>query len=207
MAIEGENSVTLNDTTISGAKNWGVIIYQSMSGDVEAGMGNFTMNGGMLTDEECPLFYSTNTQSVINLKGAALINPSGILLKASGGDWGISGSNGAEVTFTADGETLNGNIICDSISTVSVILKNSTMFNGGINIEHTAKSTTLTLDKTSIWEVTNTSYINSLSDTDITMANIPNGHIVYYDASNSVNSWLNGKSYELVGGGKLTPAL
>lgn len=61
VAIEGKNSVTLTDTTISGAKNWGVIIYQSMSGDAEVGTGNFTMTGGTLTAEEGPLFYTTNT--------------------------------------------------------------------------------------------------------------------------------------------------
>ncbi|MGA8848321.1 MAG: hypothetical protein WB564_00630 [Dehalococcoidia bacterium] len=39
VAIEGKNSVTLTNTTISGAKNWGVLIYQSMSGDAEVGTG------------------------------------------------------------------------------------------------------------------------------------------------------------------------
>jgi len=206
VAIEGKNSVTLNDTIISGAKNWGVIIYQSMSGDASIGTGNFTMIGGTLTAAEGPLFYSTNTDAVINLKGAILVNPSGIILKASAGDWGTSGSNGADVIFTADSETLNGDIICDNISTVNLTLKNNTILKGDINANNTAKIMSLTLDGTSIWEVSGTSYLTNLTDTDITLSNIhSNGHTVYYNASASNNSWLNGKTYDLSGGGKLMP--
>lgn len=208
VAIEGKNSVTLTDTTISGAKSWGVLIYQSMSGDAEVGTGDFTMSGGMLTAEEGPLFYTTNTKAVINLKGATLVNPSGILLKASAGDWGTSGSNGAAVTFTADAEALDGNIVCDGISTVSLTLRNSTTLEGSINAEDTAKSVALTLDETSVWEVAGNSYLTSLTDAGMTLANIhSNGHTVYYDASDSANSWLNSETYDLPGSGELTPSI
>ena len=73
VAIEGKNSVTLTDTDISGSKNWGIIIYQSMSGDAEVGTGNFTMTGGILTAEEGPPFhfnqYSVGHQSKGNCTG------------------------------------------------------------------------------------------------------------------------------------------
>ncbi len=123
VVIEGKNSVKLTDTVISGAKNWGVLIYQSMSGDAEVGTGSFTMTGGTLTAAEGPLFYATNTKAVINLDGVTLANPAGILLKASAGDWGTSGANGADVTFTVVKQTLKGDIICDDISTIILILK------------------------------------------------------------------------------------
>jgi hypothetical protein len=32
-----------------------------------------------------------------------------------------------------------------------------------------------------------------------------NGHTVYYDATQAANSWLEGKTYNLTGGGTLTP--
>jgi len=34
---------------------------------------------------------------------------------------------------------------------------------------------------------------------------IDNGYTIYYDASSSANSWLDGKTYTLTDGGKLTP--
>jgi hypothetical protein len=205
--IEGKNSISLTNTTLSGAKSWGVMIYQSMSGDASMGTGDFTMTGGSLTASEGPLFFCTNTKAVILLRGGAELNAtSGILLKASAGDWGNTGSNGAEVTFTADGETLNGNISGDSISTIVVTLQNSTTLNGAINTDNTAKLMSLVLDKTSTWNVMGTSYLTSLTDADTTLANIKgNGNTIYYDSGSSANSWLSGKTYTLTDGGKLTP--
>jgi hypothetical protein len=110
------------------------------------------------------------------------------------------------VTFTADGETLAGDVTCDSISSITVTLQNSTILTGSINTDNTASSVALALDATSTWEVTGTSYLTSLTDDDSTLANIhDNGNTIYYDSSASANSWLGGKTYTLTDGGKLTP--
>lgn len=204
--IEGKNSITLTDTIISGAVSRGVMVYQSMSGDASVGTGNFTMTGGALTAKAGPLFYSTNTQAVISLKNTKLIGSSGTLLTASADQWGTTGSNGADVTFTADSQTLPGDITCDKISTITAKLQNSTALKGSINTANTAKSMALSLDKSSSWNVTGTSYMTSLTDDDTTLANITdNGNTIYYNSSSSASSWLGGKTYTLSGGGKLMP--
>lgn len=46
---------------------------------------------------------------------------------------GSSGSNGAQVEFTADSQTLNGDIIVDNISTLDFSLTNGSVLNGTIN--------------------------------------------------------------------------
>ncbi|MGD9217333.1 MAG: right-handed parallel beta-helix repeat-containing protein, partial [Desulfobacteraceae bacterium] len=62
-AIEGMNSITLTDSTIEGAVKWGVIIYQSTSGDSSEGMGTFDMAGGALTSKSSgPTFMVCNTE-------------------------------------------------------------------------------------------------------------------------------------------------
>lgn len=203
-AIEGRNSITLTNCSLSGALKHGVMIYQSFSGDAEVGKGTFTMNGGSLKAAVGPLFYSTNTDAVINIKGVELENPSGKLLTVSADRWGTTGSNGANVDFTADSEQLKGDITCDSISTIAATLKNNTTLKGNINTDNTAKSVTLSLDSTSTWNVTGTSYIGKLVDDNATLANIKdNGNIIYYDSS--ANSWLNGKTHTLKDGGSLVP--
>lgn len=207
VVIEGKNSVTLQDTTISGAINWGVLIYQSMSGDAEIGTGNFRMTGGTLTAEQGPLFYCTNTQAAITLNDATLVNSSGILLRASAGDWGTEGSNGADVVLSADQETLDGSIECDNLSSVEITLEKNTVLSGAVNQADTAKSVALSLDATSTWEVIGDSHVTAFVDADGSLSNVhSNGHTVYYDASNSANSWLKGSTYALQGGGELTPA-
>jgi hypothetical protein len=208
-AIEGKNSITLTDTTLSGSQQWGVIIYQSLSGDSEVGTGNFTMTSGTLTAETGPLFYVTNTDAVIKLTGVTLNAPSGILLSAKAGDWGTAGSNGGRVTFTADAQSMTGNIEADAISTIDLTLQNGSSLTGAINAGHTAKVMNLTLDGSSTWEVTADSYITCLTDSagisGTTVTNITgNGHTVYYDSSACPS--LGGMTYSLANGGTLTPA-
>ncbi|MHC1753869.1 MAG: hypothetical protein AB9861_00260 [Methanosarcina sp.] len=204
--IEGKNSISIMNVTLSGAKKCGAMLYQSFSGDAEVGTSTFKMNGGSLTAAVGPLFYITNTDSVIELKDADLTAISGTLLTASADRWGSTGSNGGFVTLKAENEVLNGNITCDNISSVTVILQNSTTLTGAVNADNTAGSMAIELDSTSTWDVTGTSYLTGLTDEDSTLANIKdNGYTVYYDADNSINSWLDGNTYTLTDGGKLTP--
>jgi hypothetical protein len=207
IVIEGKNSVTANNCTMTTDSDNGVFIYQSASGDAETGSGTFTMTGGSLTATKGMLFYSTNTTAVINLKNATLSAGDGILLKASADQWGTTGSNGSSVTLNADTQKLTGNIVLDKVSSAVIKLSNSSSLSGAINNAKTAKSVTLTLDKTSTWNVTADSYLTSITDSDTTLANISsNGHTVYYNSSSSANSWLGGKTVTLSGGGKLVPA-
>jgi hypothetical protein len=212
--IEGANSITLNDVSLSSSKTgkWGVMIYQSMSGDASGSEGTFSMTGGLLSDTatDSPLFYVNNTTAIINLKGVSVKAASGILVKAAAGDWGNAGSNSGTANLTADAQTLNGDFTADSISVLNLSLQNGSILSGAINAAHTAQSASLSLDATSTWMVTSDSYLTSINGTAISGSSVTNitgnGHNVYYDASNSANSALNGESYSLVGGGSLQPA-
>jgi len=203
--IEGVNSITLTDTNLSSAKKRGVMIYQSMSGDADEGTGTFTMTGGSLTAEVGPAFYVTNTNAIICLSGGAEIEAtSGILISAAAGNWGTSGSNGGAVTFVANGETLFGDLITDDISSIDATLENGTTLSGAID------EASLTLDETSVWNVTGDSVLTYLSDeaciSGTTITNIyGNSYMVYYDSTLSENSYLDGKTYTLMNGGTLTP--
>lgn len=202
--IEGSNSIVLTDTRLSGEKKWGVMIYQSMSGDAQGSTGTYTMTGGSLSAATGALFYVTNATGIISLKGVTTTVASGILISAAAGNWGTSGSNGGKANLTADGQTLSGNLTTDSISSISATLKNSSTLSGTIN------KAALTLDATSSWTVTGNSWLTTLSDSSgisgTAISNITgNGYTVYYDSSLSGNSYLGGKTYTLNGGGTLTP--
>jgi hypothetical protein len=212
--IEGANSITLTDTDLTSTKSgkWGVMIYQSMSGDAEGTQGTYTMTGGSLTytATDGPLFYVTNSTGIITLKGVSLTAASGTLINAAAGNWGNSGSNGGTVVLTTDGQVLTGNLVADSISPITATLQNGSSLTGAVNAENTAEAVSLSLDATTKWTVTADSHLTVLTDaagiSGSTITNIiGNGHIVYYDAANSANSGLGGKTYSLVNGGQLTP--
>ena len=145
----------------------------------------------------------------MTLTGVTISNSSPTLITAeANSNWGTSGSNGGNLIFNASGETLTGSVIVDSISTVSITLSDSSTLSGAINNAKTAESVSLTLDSSSTWTVTGTSYLTVLSDsagvsgTSVTNI-VGNGNIVYYKSSS--NSWLSGATYSLSGGGYLEP--
>ena len=212
--IEGANSITLVDTDLSSSMDgkWGVMIYQSMSGDAEGTRGVFTMTGGALANTAAagPLFYVNNSTGVITLKGVKVTAASGILVDASANSrWGASGSNGGNVIFTADSQALAGDLTADEISTLAVKLQYGSTLTGAIDAAATAKTVELTLDASSIWSVTADSNLTCLNDTygvsGTAILNITgNGHTVTYDPA--ACPALDGKTYTLNGGGTLQPA-
>jgi hypothetical protein len=87
-------------------------------------------------------------------------------------------------------------------------LQNGTALAGSINAGNIGKFASLTLDMSSTWNVTGTSYLASLKDGDTALTNIHgNGFTVYYDSTQGNNSGLSGKTYTLANGGKLTPRI
>ena len=211
--IEGANSIYLTDTALSSniEGKWGVMIYQSMSGDAEGTEGDFSVIGGSLayTSTSGPLFYVTNSTGYIDLVNVAITLNSSQLINAAAGDWGSEGANGGNAVLTADSQTLSGDVTADGISTVSLTLSNASQWTGAINTANTAKKADLSLDSTCTWTVTGDSYLTVLDDAEgisgSTITNINgNGFTVYYDAA--ANSDLGGQTYSLNGGGYLMPA-
>ena len=153
---------------------WTVILYQSMSGDSEVGKGTFTMEGGTLTSANGGLFYTTNTESEFTLNHVAIeaAADSEYFLRCTGNanerGWGQSGANGADCTFTAIDQEMNGLVIWDSISTLDLALTQGTVFTGAVIDDESCAasggsgSCSLSLDADSKWIVTGDSVLTTL---------------------------------------------
>lgn len=220
--IEGKNSVTVNDSTLvsngygrveNGIDSCGIMIYQSMSGDAAEGVGTFSSSNSTLTILEdstvyntAPMFFSTNTDAVINLENTKLNFGSQVLLKASGndGEWGTSGQNGASVVLNAKNQKLSGALVADKISKIEINLESNSHLTSKINEDGSANYIKITLDKTSSLTLESDAYITCIEDETEDFSNIiSNGYNIYYDANKC--SSLDGKTINLVGGGILTP--
>lgn len=148
VVVEGKNSASILNSTLSASgagnrnnvDNAGVMIYQSASGDASNGTGNFTSKNSILEIlkdskyyQTAPMFFVTNTSAIINLENTNLIFGSNILLNiGKTSEWGNNGSNGGVVTLNAKNQKLAGNILVDSISTLTLNLEDST-YEGAIN--------------------------------------------------------------------------
>lgn len=188
LVIEGQNSIDLEDCTVSGNMSdtkgtssdenvHNVMIYQSMSGDADVGTSSFSMTGGNLTSNNGDMFYITNTDCTLSLSGVDIVNKDSdaYLMNITGNSathgWGTAGANGAQVTFTADDQTLEGDIRVDSISTLNMTLSRNSTFTGAINIdeneeggEAVSDNAVVTIEEGSTWTLTGDCTITSLTN-------------------------------------------
>ncbi|MBR3195639.1 MAG: hypothetical protein IKF50_02975 [Clostridia bacterium] len=194
VVVEGRNSVTLNNVTLAADNNtknsdksdWyqAVMIYQSMSGDAAQGLATFTMTDGSLTNMNGDVFFVNNTTAAITLENVEIVNQDtdGVFLRAAAAGWGSEGSNGGKVNLTLNNQTLEGDILVDSVSALNMYLASKTVYTGAVNEENEGE-VYVEIESGSKWVLTGDSYITSLTcDADgIDL----NGHTLY----------INGKAY------------
>ena len=195
VCIEGKNSITLNNCrmTVSNTQRNGhaqfldaIMIYQSFSGDADAGNSHFTMNGGSLTNKKGHLFHVTNTNAIITLNNVNLVNedPAKVLLSVCADGWQGAGNI---ATVNANRQQLEGNILVGNDSELTLTLADSSTFNGCINgnitnAEGNSVSTetgtvNVALGDDCIWTLTTDTYITSLKG-DISCIKA-NGHRLF----------------------------
>lgn len=146
ICIEGLNTIRLFGCDLTGnmptnAQNdcdWNVILYQSMSGDSEQGNATFEMVGGSLTAKNGGMFYTTNTESTFLLDGVDITpaDENDFFLKCTGNanarGWGQSGANGADCNFTARNQTMEGDVVWDSISQLDFYILDGSTLTGAV---------------------------------------------------------------------------
>ena len=183
VCIEGKNTLRLFNCNLTSSQTeneqndniWNLIVYQSMSGDAEEGEGNLTIYGGSITAKEGGLFYTTNTQSVITLSDVEFNYPAetDYFLRCTGNTnqrgWGESGANGADCTFTAYDQDMEGDIIYDSISNLDFYMVYGSSLKGAFIDDETCAgdggtgTCNVVIDSGSVWTMTDDSTVTSIS--------------------------------------------
>lgn len=188
--IEGKNSITLENVELTDTNNQlngqsttykNIFLYQSMSGDAAEGKAVFTSKNSTITTNKGDSFYVTNTTAEINLENNKIINndSTGNFLRIQKDSWGNSGSNGGTVTLNLTNQEVNGNIVVDSISKLTMKLSDGSTFKGAINNSNEGE-VSLTLDKSSSITLNGDTYIKSLTNADSSNSNINlNGYKLY----------------------------
>lgn len=198
IVVEGKNSVTVKNCTLSGNMSGTyngdpdenihtIMIYQSMSGDADIGEAYFTAEGGSITGLSGDMFYITNTDCVISLKDVDFTLANDTFLRVEGNSssrgWGTHGANGGDVVLTAESQTIEGNILVDSISSLDMTLADSTI-NGAINPDGEGGTVKVTLDGDSAWTLTADSYVTEF-DGDVSQV-VSNGYHLYVNGEQVV---------------------
>ena len=191
VVIEGKNTATIKESSNlkcnampnrKTVDQCGVMLYQSMSGDAASGTSTFNCDKSTIEIQSsssvyssAPMFFITNTQAKINLEECTFKYGSGVFLKAEGtSEWGSSGSNGGVVTLTLTNQDIEGDIIVDSISSLTINLVGSSI-KGKINEANTAAKLAINLDSDSKITLTGNSYYTSIVNEKTDGTNLING--------------------------------
>lgn len=155
------------------------------------------------------MFYINGVQAKADLENTELISKGKVLVRVSGNhtkEQEVSEETAGKLTLTGVNQKLEGDIVCDELSAVAIILTEKSTLIGAINGENKGKNVDISLETGTNWELTGDSFVNAIQNADVQCTNIKsNGYTVYYEKANSANKWLSGKTITLSGGGKLAP--
>ena len=192
VVVEGKNTASVLENSElkcngNGNRNnidvSGVMLYQSFSGDAATGTSTFNCKNSQMeilssssVYSSAPMFFITNTDSIINLENCSFSYGSNIFLSAKGTSaWGNSGSNGGVVTLNLKNQKIEGNFYIDEYSGVTINLVNS-QIKGTFNNDNNAAKLAIIIDKDSSITLTGNSYYTSITNEDSTGNNINYGN-------------------------------
>jgi len=198
VCIEGGNSAELVGCDLTANNTDGgkaaflssVMLCQPLPGDADSGTASFSMMGGTLTSKSGHVFHVTNTDAVISLSGAEILNEDSGNVLLSVCDDSLMGGAGSAV-LNAEKQTLEGAILVGDNSSLRLNLTAGSRFTGyiagsirnasGTVISEKAGSVSVTLDDDSRWTLTADSYVTSFSGN---AANVSaNGYTLYVNGT------------------------
>lgn len=184
VVVENDGSLTLRDSTVSGAMSrtegtasaesvHDILIYGTEVGS----FGNFEMQGGSLISQNGDVFFITNTSCSIELSGVQVTNRDQLawLFNISGNSgslgWGTAGFNGAHADIILRSQNTVGDTRVDSVSSMTLHLMEGTSLRGGIRLEVNeaadpdARGTAdVIIDEGCVWSLTGDSEVTTLEN-------------------------------------------
>jgi hypothetical protein len=205
--VEGSNGLTLDAVKLTGGKKYGILLYATLWEDADPGTAVLAVRNSTLTSTAPEgMFYVTNTRAAVSLENSVLNYKGDVVARVAAGPWGTPGKNGAGFDLTLTRQTLNGSILADKLSRVSLNLGQGGSWNGTVNADGEALEANVNMDKLASWSLSGDAHLNVFTDDDLTLENVTgNGYNIYYNKKNKANKWLEGKRYKLSGGGMLAP--
>lgn len=197
--IDGRNTVVLTGSNLSSGREQAVRIYQTDNAPLSR-TAKFLMVSGNLTASDETVFYVANTSARIEMQSVNCTGGTTLLRAEKNEEYGL---NGADAKAIFNMQKISGDITADENSTLDISLKNSSRFTGSVNYNNESKFTKLFIDSLSKFELTADCYIDDFNCGLADFSNIiDNGYNIYY---NPEYTRLNGKTFDLKGGGTVAP--
>ncbi len=163
--VEGGNSVTIeNSQMTSNAEARGILLHQSNSGDAEGTKPVCTISNSSLTttNSSAPLCFVTNVTGVLTLTDVTLSVASGKLMSVEYYKRGENSTGHLVLNTTKDSWTYAGDVDADNINNVAVTVGNRVVWNGAVDKDNDAQSSSVTVESGGVWNLTANTAISTL---------------------------------------------
>lgn len=188
--IDGSNSITITDSTISAAPDehgvFQIVSTASSSSTSETAYIYIDSSSVSETAGTYGLLFVGNVIANIYLTDVTTSIDSGILLNSSAdSDWGTSGSNGGNAYVYLSDLTIDGDVYVDDISIAVITLEDDTTWTGAANTDDTSGTVEIVIASGSTWVLTADSYITSLNNSGTVTTD---GYVAYDEDGNVLAS-------------------
>lgn len=160
--VEGTNyAYIINSDMTSGSEKRGLFLQQSGSGDAQGKQPVCSVTSSTLTmtNSTAPLVYIKNVTGTVNLTDVTLSIASGKLMVVPESD----GSTGTLVLKTTqDSWTYTGTVDAGESTKAVVTVGANVTWQGAIDTDNDAQSTSITIESGATWNLTANSYVTTL---------------------------------------------
>ena len=149
--IKNNNTLTLENATLEGNETgslpYNIVMYSDADAIGTMGTQQFEAKGSHLISHKGGMFYVTGTRGKITLENTTLEqDKTQPILTIVGNNgtfgWGEPGSNGGHVEMILGNQTLEGNILVDSISDINLSIRDNSTWTGALDIIDNAEGGT-----------------------------------------------------------------
>ncbi len=172
--VEGANSANItNSVMTSNAEARGILLHKSNSGDAEGTKPTCTVTNSSLTttNSSAPLCFVTNVTGTLILTDVTLNIASGKLMSVEYYKRGQNSTGHLVLNTTKDSWTYSGDVDADNVNNVAVTVGDNVIWNGAVDTDNDAQSSTVTVEDGAIWNLTANTSITTLVNNGVINCN------------------------------------
>jgi len=192
--VEGSNSVIIKNSNMTSKSDArGILLHQSTSGDADGSSPVCNISNSTLTttDSNAPLCFVTNVAGTLTLTDVTLDVASGKLMSVEYYKRGNGSTGHLVLATTQDHWEYSGTVDADDVNNATVTITENVTWNGAMDNDNNAVTTTVEVENGAIWSLTGDSYVSNLTNNGIIYTN---GYTLSYGTKSG-----NGTIYETTG--------
>ncbi len=203
VTAEVDGEITVENAVLNGSDVVNGLFYATTEKGEDKGRTEINVKNCEITgDRKTTLFYADNSDLKATLENCDVKQVSKLV--DCGSTSGAKGSGSNDITIDLINQELTADVECDEISRLTINLKNGSHLIAAVNSRDSADYIEINVEKGSVLELVENSYIHVLKYDDIYDIH-EQGRVIYYDEDDPENRFMQFDDYPLANGGYMAP--